>query len=330
MLHRTSRKLLPRLLAMGLCVGAGLCAAASATPAVGQPPRFQVSVASTPGPLVFVAYGDTRFSQREDVANPYARRALVARIASENPAAILIGGDLVFEGTRASDYDTYKSETMQWSSQRIPVFPALGNHELRGCAKEDVNPCLENWWKAFDTLRPFRWYSVRIGPSVLALILDSNAALRPGSDQRAWFERQMTGADPGIKFILVVLHYPPVRDPFYPNMLDEKQVAGYLSHAAPALHAQVVVIGSHVHNYERYRRSGVTYLVSGGGGAKPVPAVRLFGELSKLKTSVNYHYLRFTLVGDRLTATMVRFDATVDAAGDPWSEPDRFEIVAKH
>jgi len=124
------------------------------------------------------------------------------------------------------------------------------------------------------------------------------------------------------------MHYPPVRDPFYPTVRDEKEVERYLTAKAPSLRARVVVVGSHVHNYERYERGGVTYLVSGGGGAKPVPAARMFGELSKLRTGVNFHYVRFTLDGARLTGTMVRFDAE-DRSGDPWSEPDRFEIGAR-
>jgi acid phosphatase type 7 len=282
------------------------------------------------GPLTFVVYGDTRFCRRDDVANPYARRALVDKIAREAPAAILIGGDLVFEGANPEDYGTYRSETAEWTRQKIPVFPALGNHEFKGCG-DDEDSCLDHWWQAFSSLslRPHRWYTVAIGSAILAVILDSDDELRPGSAQRAWFEKQVSTADPGVKFILVVLHYPPVRDPFYPRARDEKEVARYLARAAPSLHAQVVVIGSHVHNYERYRRDGVTYLVSGGGGAKPVPAARMFGELSRLKTSVNYHYLRFTLESDRLVGTMVRFDAAVDRGDNPWTEPDRFEISAK-
>jgi hypothetical protein len=170
---------------------------------------------------------------------------------------------------------------------------------------------------------------VTIGSSLLALILDSDAALKPGSEQREWFERQIAGADERIKFIMIVLHYPPVRDPFYPSVRDEKEIARYLSRKAGSLRARVVVVGSHVHNYERYYRNGVTYLVSGGGGAKPVPAFRLFGERSKLKTSVNFHYIRFTLENERLTGTMVRFEAD-DRSGDPWTEPDRFEVRAKN
>jgi hypothetical protein len=43
---------------------------------------------------------------------------------------------------------------------------------------------------------------------------------------------------------------------------------------------------------------------------------------------VNFHYLRMTLEGARLTGTMIRFDASA-AAGSAWSEPDRFEITAR-
>jgi 3',5'-cyclic AMP phosphodiesterase CpdA len=281
-------------------------------------------------PLVFVVYGDTRFTERQEVVNAVARRALVEKIAREDPAAILIGGDLVYEGSHPVDYDTYKGETLGWSERKIPVFPVLGNHEFKGCP-DDPTFCLENWWNsaAPASLRPYRWYSVTFGSTLLALMLDSDSALKPGSEQREWFERQIVGADERIKFIMIVLHYPPARDPFYPSARDEKEIARYLARKASSLRARVIVVGSHVHNYERYYRNGVTYLVSGGGGAKPVPAFRLFGERSKLKTSVNFHYIRFKLEKDRLTGTMVRFDAD-DRSGDPWTEPDHFEVRAKN
>lgn len=293
-----------------------------------EPPRFQVPGAGRP--LVFVAYGDTRFTRREQVANAFARRALIEQMAREHPAAILIGGDLVYQGSDPDDYATYRSETEPWATQNLPVFPALGNHEFKGCEK-DPAPCLENWWKALTplALRPHRWYSVSIGGSLLALVLDSDSALKPGSEQRMWFEQQIASADKHIRFILILMHYPPVRDPLIPRARDEKEIVRYLSRNARKLPQRVVVVGSHVHNYERYSRDGVTYLVSGGGGAKPVPSLRIFGELSKLHTSVNYHYIRFVLEDERLTGTMVRFDAATHDE-DPWSEPDQFEVTAKH
>ena len=325
MRSRTSSTCQSALLALCLLAPWGVACPAAAD----EPPRFEVPASAAAAPLIFVVYGDTRFTQRGDVVNTVARRALVNRIAGENPTAVLIGGDLVYEGSSADDYETYKSETTAWSRQKIAVFPALGNHEFRGCT-DDENPCLENWWKAFSPLplRPYRWYSVTIGPTLLALILDSDSPLKPGSNQRAWLEQQIAHADKGIKFILLVLHYPPVRDPIYPAMRDEKEIVRYLSKKSGSLRARVVVVGSHVHNYERYEREGVTYLVSGGGGAKPVPAIRMFGELSKLTTAVNFHYLRFTLENERLTGVMVRFEAA-ERGGNSWTEPDRFAVRAK-
>jgi len=309
----------------GLGLPAGLGSAAAA-----EPPRFEVASAGAES-LVLVVYGDTRFTQRADVVNAAARRALVERIAGEKPAAILIGGDLVYDGSEPGDYQTYRSETSAWSDEKIPVFPALGNHEFRGCA-QDTNDCLENWWNAFDglSLRPHRWYSVAIGSNLLALVLDSDSPLKSGSEQRAWLEEQITGAGEQVKFLLIVLHYPPVRDPLFPRARDEQEVARYLSRNARSLRPRVLVVGSHVHNYERYARDGVTYVVSGGGGAKPVPAPRMFGELSHLKTAVNFHYLRLSLSSDRLTGTMVRFDAARPVGAGAWTEPDRFEIRAKN
>jgi len=316
---------LSALLALCLSVAAPAARAASGN----EPPRFDVPASGAGDALTFVVYADTRFTRNDKVANPIARRALVEKIALEHPAAILIGGDIVNQGSDPQDYKVYRSETTRWKEDKIPVFPVLGNHEFKGC-DANVEPCLENWWNTFGSERPYRWYSVTIGSTLRALILDSDAALKRGSEQRAWFEQQIADADadPNVKFILIMLHHPPVRDPFYPSKGDEKEVERYLSRRAPSLHAQVIVVGSHVHNYERYMRNGVTYLVSGGGGAPPVPAARLFGELSKLRTSVNYHYIRFVLERAQLSATMVRFDATEQLAS-AWTAPDHFEITAK-
>jgi hypothetical protein len=293
------------------------------------PPRLEVAVADPNAPLTFITYGDTRFTQRDGVANPVARRALIGRMASETPAAIFIGGDLVYDGGSPEDYETYRTETDVWLQAKIPIFPALGNHEFRGC-DQDATPCLVNWWRAAapNGVRPFRWYSVALGPKILVLLLDSDSSLKSGSEQRIWFEQQITNPRSQVEFVLVVLHYPPVRDPIFPRAKDEAQVERYLSKHSHSLQARVVVVGSHIHNYERFLRRDVTYLVSGGGGAKPVPVLRLFGELSRLHTAENFHYMRFRFEGGVLQGSMVRFEPGRNAE-TAWTEPDRFEIKAK-
>jgi len=293
------------------------------------PPRLEVPVIDPNAPLTFIAYGDTRFTQRDAVANPVARQALIGRVASEKPAAIFIGGDLVYDGSSSEDYETYRAETEVWSQAKIPIFPALGNHEFRGC-DQDASPCLANWWRAAapSEVRPFRWYSVALGPKILVLLLDSDSSLKSGSEQRTWFEQQITNPGSQVEFVLVVLHYPPVRDPIFPRAKDEREIERYLSKHNHSLQARVIVVSSHIHNYERFLRDDVTYLVSGGGGAKPVPVLRLFGELSRLHTAENFHYIRFRLKGADLQGTMVRFDPERNTE-TAWSEPDRFESKAK-
>lgn len=293
------------------------------------PPQLEVSVANPNAPLTFVTYGDTRFAQTVGVANVVARRALIGKIAGEMPAALFIGGDLVYDGSNPDDYETYARETTIWSQAKIPIFPVLGNHEFRGC-DQDASPCLANWWRAAapSGVRPFRWYSVALGPKILVLLLDSDSSLKPGSEQRTWFEQQMADPRSQVQFVLVVLHYPPVRDAVFPRAKDEAEIEHYLSKHAHSLHTRVVVVGSHIHNYERFFRGDVTYLVSGGGGAKPVPVLRLFGERSGLHTAENFHYIRFRLEDGVLTGSMVRFDPEVNGEA-AWTEPDHFEVKAK-
>jgi len=56
--------------------------------------------------------------------------------------------------------------------------------------------------------------------------------------------------------------------------------------------------------------------------------LRLFGELSKLDSAENFHYIRFRLEGGELQGTMVRFDRERNDE-NAWTEPDRFEVKAK-
>jgi hypothetical protein len=56
----------------------------------------------------------------------------------------------------------------------------------------------------------------------------------------------------------------------------------------------------------------------------------MFGELSRLRTGVNFHYLRLTLSDDRLSCVMVRYDAARAGDAAAWTEPDRFEIRARN
>jgi acid phosphatase type 7 len=97
------------------------------------------------------------------------RKALIAAIDEEHPAFVSIGGDIVYSGEDSKDWAVYDRETKAWREHNIPVYPALGNHDLKG----DQNTALANYFARFPQLDTSRFYSVRMGNSLM-LVLDSS------------------------------------------------------------------------------------------------------------------------------------------------------------
>jgi len=291
---------------------------------------FTIPDSVLPDPLVLIAYGDTRFTQASETAasSPTARRALIAKIAAENPAAVFINGDLQYHGIPA-DYAVYRTETQIWRDKHLRVYPALGNHELSACLE---SICLDRWWNAFPELQGRRWYSVAVGSKVIGIALDSDASLLPGSEQRTWLEAQVSALDPKVRVVLMVMHHPPVADVQTVRLVDhnarpnEQALAAYLKAAAAHSSARFVVSAGHIHNYERFSQDGVTYLVSGGGGAMPYEVDRTPSDLYQNTDFPNYHYVRFELRGRTLSGEMIRLQDYGAAGPARWLPKDRFEI----
>jgi len=330
-----------RRMQITICLAASLAGCTRAPvglrPQLGGPHRpavaatFRVADASLPTPLVFVTYGDTRFTDPAETtaSNPAARLALVARVAHEEPAAIFVNGDLTWHGVPA-DYAEYRNETAVWRDEHLRIYPALGNHEFSGCEQPE---CLTLWWREFPELQGRRWYSVAIGSRVLAVALDSNASLLPGSEQRVWLENQMAALDPGVRLVFVVLHHPPLADVQTVKMQDhnprpnEQALAGFLDVIAARSKARFIVSAGHIHNYERLERTGVIYLVSGGGGARPYEIDRTPADLYRGADFPNFHYVRFELGPHTVVGEMIRLRDSAAPAPGKWEVRDRFELT---
>jgi len=294
------------------------------------PATFVVADRDLPDPLVIIAYGDMRFTDAAETtaSSPAVRRALVRKVAAERPAALFLNGDVPWHGTPA-DYAVFKSETSAWREAGLRIYPALGNHEFSRCEPAD---CLTYWWGAFPELQGRRWYSVDLGSTVRALALDSDASLLPGSEQRQWLEGQISGLAPQVRHVLIIMHHPPVADLAEGELAshnprpNETALADYLDTVAPAARADFLVSAGHTHNYERFVRNGVTYLVSGGGGAHPYPVERGAADLYQGTDFPNYHYVRFVLHAGRMDAEMVRLRDSTAAAPQEWEVRDRFSL----
>ena len=291
-----------------------------------QPVELKLQVTT---PFHFVTYGDSRFHDPKDTeaANPAVRQALVQAIAQTNPAFISFGGDIVYNGYDKDDWKVWDRETAAWREKKIPVYPALGNHDLHG----DKKIALANYFERFPDLQNSRYYSVRAA-NTLMLVLDSSLDEVSGP-QGQWLTQKLDHLSGDVDFVFIVLHHPPYTSSSDMKIFggghsarsQERALAKMLEARQANLRARIVVFSGHVHNYERHEHGGITYFVTGGAGAHAYPIERAKDDPFQSK-EVNYHYLMVEVDRGSLKITMHRLDLTSGTA--IWTQPDSVAISA--
>ena len=306
-----------------------------AAEATGEP-TFAAEAIKPGAPLRIVVYGDMRFTDPADTSNtnPRVRKWLVEQIAREKPDALFLSGDLPFKGGKKEDWMVYRKETAPWTTAHLRVYPTIGNHELVPLER----PGLANYFAEFPWLGQRRWYSAQIG-CVYLIALDSNTgdtamAFDPGTPQREWLEAQLKNLPPEIDFVFFLLHMPLLNDIQSEVIVDlpesaEMKLRTFLESASLKSRAKFVVVSGHIHNYERFEKAGISYIVTGGGGAKPYPIyARSREDLYHDAGFPNFHYLVFSITSGRADATMYRV-ADPKAANLSVEAKDRFSLAPK-
>jgi hypothetical protein len=206
------------------------------------------------------------------------------------------------------------------------VYPALGNHDLRG----NVSVALGNYFTRFPYLQQSRYYSVRAA-NALILVLDSSQDETSGAQGR-WLAQKLDSLPPEMSFVFVVLHHPPYTRSSDRQVLSggghsarqsEKRLARILEARQQRMHARIIVLAGHVHNYERYEHGGVMYFVTGGGGAHPYHINRDQDD-PLLGMDVNYHYLLVEVGESAVKITMNRLEMVNNKP--KWSQPDKATV----
>ena len=279
-------------------------------------------------PFHFIAYGDTRFHDPKDTdaANPPVRVALVEAIADAQPAFICFTGDIVYNGADANDWKIFDQETSIWRDKRIPVYPALGNHDLHG--REET--ALANYFERFPDLKNSRYYSVRAA-NTLILVLDSSLEETSGP-QGTWLAEHLDQVPSDVDFVFVMDHHPPYTSSSdkqrfgggHSARSEEQALAKMLEGRQTSAGYRIVFFSGHVHNYERHEHGGVTYFVSGGGAAHAYPIERAPDDPFQSK-EINYHYLLVEVDRQQLKVTMNRLELT--GGRSVWTQPDSVRIT---
>jgi acid phosphatase type 7 len=261
----------------------------------------------SPGkPLHLVVYGDTRFTNPSvtGVTNPRVRQWLAQQIGGQHPQAILLTGDTPFHGGDPADWEAFQRETESWRNVGAVQLPATGNHE--GLGGPDG---ISNYLKNFPDIAGHRYYSALLG-SVEVISLDYTQPSGASSGQGRWFVAQLDHIPAQVEFLIILYHIPWMADrqsqilASLPSK-DSLALRQMLEARLAKIHARVVVFNGHIHNYERFERRGVEYVVTGGGGAVPYPVLfRGGGDLYRDGGFPVYHYLVVDVTDHKLHAVM--------------------------
>jgi acid phosphatase type 7 len=252
-------------------------------------------------PFSFVVFGDTR-------SNPAAHRTVVERIRREVPDFLLLTGDMVDDGSKESDWQTFFKVSRELLAENV-VFPAVGNHDRHGRTR-GADAYRRYFSLPIDTPAPERYYAFTYGNSRF-IVLDSNEHSFALTDQTAWLEKELrqATADPAIAHRFVVMHHPPYSTSLHGGHPELREMW------TPIFERYDVgaVFSGHDHTYEHAEKDGVRYFVSGGGGAPLYPKdPRAAPEdvAASIYFERTLHYLRVSVIGGFVEVNAIRADGS--------------------
>jgi acid phosphatase type 7 len=233
--------------------------------------------------------------------NQLAVAALLERL---KPDLILHTGDVVYPAGEERYYDRRFFVPYRRLIKEVPVFPALGNHDLE---KNDGAAYLNNFHPPRNNPQATkRYYSFDWGNAHF-VALNSELYHEDGSAspevQKAWLERDLKETDRPWKFVF--LHRPIYSSSNHGS--DEK----IREDLEPVLvrYGVNVVFSGHDHNYERtVPIGGVIYVVSAGGGKRLYRARN--SEWTAFSKSV-HHAVLVHVDGERLSLEAVEPNGTL-------------------
>ncbi len=263
-------------------------------------------------PFTFVAYGDTR-------TNP----AIHARVINEivhiepHPEFVLQSGDLVSDGGNPAQWKEFEQIIRPLEDSYISYYPARGNHDVGPYFSKYVREPFDSGDKLHKYYYAFTRHNNRF------VVVDSMQSYAPGSPQHTWLVGELAKT-PQFANLFVAFHEAPFSVGPHGPTPEARQ---YLHPLFVKYHPRAVFCG-HDHLYYRTTRDGVTYIVTGGGGAPPyrpenakiaIPGdvyIRDTDARGKPLSDAAYdalipHVVQCDVGGSRVTFTARRPDGTV-------------------
>ena len=238
-------------------------------------------------PFRFVVYGDTR-------SNPKRHAEAVQRLLSFDPALVIHTGDMSPTGRSYERWgrDWFGPARPMLESRTVLIVP--GNHDR-------PHP-MYRWYAAAQP--PRRGFVVDWG-DVRFIGVDMAERYRPGSRQYREIERALETA--GTRWKVIVNHENPYS--CVPGRIPGHRGARKVLVPLFEKYRVDVVFSGHDHVYARTTPiNGVTYIVSGGGGA---PSYRARPQPYTAVCERTHHLIQASVKGDRMTLKAVGLDGRV-------------------
>ena len=209
---------------------------------------------------------------------------------------------------------------------RMPMWPAIGNHEVSGRHDDAATFEAAHFLSLFDLPGNERWYRVEY-PLISLLVLDTNSRMAPGMAQYEWLRQQLRSARN--RYTLVALHHQPITSGPHGALLKDGTPKEWpldegRRFLVPLFEMYDVdlVLGGHDHLYERSTKDGVTYIVTGGGGA-PLDKIDSVPNPYQQVAVSTHHYVGLDIDAQAITLTAIdRNGAVIDSL--------RLESTAEH
>lgn len=248
----------------------------------------------------------------------YRNAALLRR---ETVEFLLSTGDNVYPLGLEGEYTRALFRPFGSLMRQIPLWPTLGNHDYGDEAehhrrRRTARPYFRNFVLPRNPGRE-RFYSFRYANAKFLAIDDEVTSFAPGSRQYRWIESTLrrSRACWTIPFFHHPVH-PEYVDPGVPDIVKTAHLQRWL---VPLFerHGVKLVLSGHEHNYVRSRsligasenRRGVTYVLTGGGGAALDPLPPSPSPLTAARGRF-FHHMVFSVAGRQLRAR------TIDTAGE--------------
>ncbi|MBI2059824.1 MAG: metallophosphoesterase [Nitrospirae bacterium] len=243
----------------------------------------------------FVVYGDNRKGTIfESGGSNSDHQKVVDAIVGQSPDFLVNSADFVATGTSSGDWQNF-FDIERTLIGKSPLFPTMGNHDTGSLyGKFFVTPTAASGTED--------WYSFNYGNAHFVSV-NTEQNFASGGSQYAFLNNDLA-ASAGKGPLFVFFHKPPFSSGYHGEDSGVKQDLVPLFQK----HGVDLVFNGHDHNYERTKSiNGVTYVVSGGGGA-PLRDVGLCSYSVTSRKTLNHLYVQVS--GNVVTAKAYQPDGT--------------------